>query len=113
MGSGWRVPTTTEWISLIDYLESEQRAYAQSDSRDIRFESLVTGSRGGFDLSFGGFGTTGKSDAFQGIGEVGHYWTNNSADGTYEYLSISARSQSVQWNTGKGDQLRSCRCIKD
>ena len=102
LGAGWRLPTTTEWTSLVQSLGLFGNAAAIA---------LLDGGSSGLDLLEGGF----FANSFSGLGVQGVYWTStpNGFQNFVNQFNISPITGSLPDAFGgrpPTDKV-SCRCV--
>lgn len=113
--SGWHLPSVTEWRELRSYLyEYELDGDDLKESGTIHWAGLNTDAtnKTGFTALPGGFGFI-DMDFFQGIGEIGIWWTSTKEKSNPIY-SVSLESDYVRIeNTAVLTHVFSVRCIRD
>jgi uncharacterized protein (TIGR02145 family) len=111
LGSGWRLPTLSDWKSL-------PAAYLDITSGDIfgdpeqSLMDLKKGGAIGFDLEFGG--SRGGDGSFSGIGSRSFYWTDteSSVGSDYKWVyNFSGSETSLTPGFISDEYAISCRCV--
>ena len=90
--SGWHLPDTTEWKTLITATEIQTNSFG--------FSALP----GGYGNSVGGF---------YGVGVYGYWWTATENNATNAYARSINRGWSVDWDNRNKGSLFSVRCLQD
>ena len=99
LGTGWRLPTYTEWVNVDDY--SCAQFYPEGYSFDL---NLHTSNRGFLDYSTG--------DILTGYGYNSKFWSSKSSSNT---IGWAYKGGSDYWNPGTFNKAQgnSIRCLKD
>jgi uncharacterized protein (TIGR02145 family) len=131
---GWHIPTSSEWMTLYNYLEENKNKYEGTYSNSVakllafpyHWESSTkTGSPGnnpetnnksGFCALPGGYRSS--DGEYKDVGLIGYWWSSNVDEGTESpsifvimYNQSGVGFGSIFWNIN--DYGYSVRCIKD
>jgi len=97
--SGWHVPSSDEWQSLIkSYGGLENAGAALNEGGDL-----------GLNLQMGGFGDVGNH--YQGIGASGYYWSVKGASS--ELITIDASTDEILYDPIGNANKNSIRCVRN
>jgi hypothetical protein len=91
LGSGWRIPTNTEWTNV-----------------DAAGNWTDWNGPWNSDLKMHAAGSLGSGGALSGRGSFGHYWSSTQASATYGYrlLFYNSSSSTDQYDKDRGFSLR-------
>lgn len=111
---GWRMPTTSEWETLINYLGGVEIAGGQMKKIDSNLWKVLiknANNNSGFSaIPAGGRGRLGS------IGDIGNYatwWSSTSADSIFAWhWGLYPDKNEIRFNPGHKTSGFSVRCIK-
>ena len=112
MGSGWRLPDTADWKSLVRFAGG-----IDSAGNKLRGGGWTYGEEGTDDYGFGALpgGARGASGNYSSAGNFGYWWGSlESGSGTRAYmLRMCCGKGEVREEFGGKDVGRSVRCVRD
>ncbi len=120
LGTGWRLPTTEDWLDMARAYGGMRTESAQSNmfigNKELG-EKLVMGGESGLDLILGGNYIISSSEfspktADKGITE-GHYWTKGKRVFSIRNLGQGEIIPDMTKNAVSWPHAYSCRCVKD
>lgn len=106
LGSGWRLPSESDWIELIEVI----------GSGPLSFQESLEGGNSGFSAVLGGFLHAEGGSGY--LGQYGNYWSSTRGDGFdgKENAWVYSFNKEAGLHRRGDNTLNfrfSCRCVKD
>jgi len=117
--SGWHLPSSTEWETLVDYVDDVNATHGIGMSLKAD-TNWATGARGvdefGFAALGGSYGSSAASTTFGSLASAGYWWTSTSYSTTSSYAyyySMTSSSTGISDDDTYKYRLYSVRCVQN
>jgi uncharacterized protein (TIGR02145 family) len=120
--SGWHIPSDAEWGALMKFINPNCTLTGDCAFAGMLLKATIGWNSGngtdayGFAALPGGYGSSGGSISFKGIGTDGNWWSTNEVNSNNVYYRIAYDNSDnfVRYNGSNSKSgFRSIRCLQD